>query len=345
VAGSLVRAELRRTQELTREVLELAKKRRDALFRMAAHAELGGTALALGQTTSARRHFRVAEALYDPRQHDAGLSAFGMDMGIFARIWAAHLMWHQGFPERARARANESIRVATGLGHPFTRTIALAYAAMLGQFLRDAVEVDRLANATIAHATEHAFPYYLAWAGVLRGWSRAAQGGGASAVEEIRDGIGILETTARLRLPYYRCLLAEACGRIGRHEEALEVVSEAFDDVRMTEERWWEAELHRTRGDLLRMAARHTEAEQCFCTAIDIARGQQARALELRATTSLARLWQGLGKPKEATRVLAKIYDQFTEGFETHDLADARALLGELSPGQHSAGGTCPGLR
>jgi DNA-binding winged helix-turn-helix (wHTH) protein/predicted ATPase len=294
VAGSIVRAELSETRLLARQILRLARKRRDGLFRMAAHTELGGTAFAVGETLAARRHFRAAEALYDPAQHDAGVAAFGTDLGIFGRIWATHLMWHQGFPDEARARAGECVRTAADLGHPFTRTIVLAYAAMLSQFLRDTSELDRLADATIEQASEHGFPYYLAWGEVLRGWSRAAQGAGASAVGEIRAGIAVLRTTARLRLPYYCSLLAEACGLSGRANDGLEVLAQAFDDVRETGERWWDAELHRMRGDLLLATGRSGDAEQSFRTAIDIARGQRARSLELRAAASLERLSQGV---------------------------------------------------
>jgi predicted ATPase len=250
-----------------------------------------------------------------------------MDMGIFARIWATHLMWYQGYPERARARAEETVRVATELGHPFTLTITLAYAAMLCQFMRDVVGTDRLATATIAQATKHGFPYYLAWAEVLWGWSRAALGEGENAIGVIRRGIDVLQATARLRLPYYRSLLAESHGRIGRFDEGLDIISEALDDVCTTEERWWDAELHRTRGTLFSMAARDTEAERCFRTAVAIARAQRAAALELRATVALAQLLQGQGKSRQAIRELTAKYHLFTEGFDTPDLRDARVLL------------------
>jgi DNA-binding winged helix-turn-helix (wHTH) protein/predicted ATPase len=332
VAVSVVRAELRQTQQLTHDVLRLARKRRHRLFRMAAHAELGGTALALGQPRAARRHFQLAEVLYDPGQHRAGVAAFGMDLGIFARVWSTHLLWHEGYPERARTRADETLSVAAAIGHPFTRTIALAYAAMLSQFRRDVAEVNRLTHVAIAHATEHGFPYYLAWAEVLRGWSRAAQGAGESAVADMRRGIDALQTTAGLRLPYYRALLAEACGRIGRIDDGLRLVSQAFDDVRRTEERWWEPELHRTRGELLRLgsADAEREAERCFHAAIRVAREQGARSLELRATVSLARVWQGQGRRTEARRVLAQIHRWFTEGLDTPDSRDAQSLLEQL---------------
>jgi DNA-binding winged helix-turn-helix (wHTH) protein len=330
IAVSVVRAELRKTEDLTRDVLRLAKKRRSPLFRMAAHTELGGTALVLGKTASARRHFRLAEALGDRGGQQSSIPTFGMDMGIFARIWATHVTWQEGYPDRARAGADEAMDLAGRSGHPFTQTVTLAYAAMLAQFRRDVSEVDRLTQATIAHATEHGFPYYLAWAQVLRDWSRATQGAGDSAVAGIRAGIDALQAIAGLRVPYYRGLYAEACGRSGRLDEGLAAVAEALHEVRKTEERWWEAELHHLRGGLLVMSPDGDgEAEECFCTAIDIARGQRALSLELRAAVSLARLWRRHGKCRGARPLLAGVYGKFTEGFDTSDLRDARSVLDE----------------
>lgn len=297
IAVSMVRAELRTTEALTHDVLRLAKKRGSTLFRMAAHAELGGATLVMGRTRAARRHFGLAEALCEPGCDERAIATFGMDMCVFARIWATHLTWYDGHPARAHADANEVLGVACRAGHPFTRTVTLAYAAMLSQFRDDLPDVDRLTGAAIADAAEHGFPYYLAWAQVLREWSRAAGGAGDGAVAGMRTGIDTLQAMAGLRLPYYRGLLADACGRIGRFEEGLDAIAAAFDDARRTGERWWDPELHRLRGDLLlRSAGAAHDAERCYRQAIDLARRQRARSLELRATASLARARRGRGR-------------------------------------------------
>lgn len=329
IANCIVRAEFDRTQDLCRSLLALARKSENALFRMAAHFELAGTALALGRTASARRHFRLAEALHDFGGHRSAVAAFGMDLGVFARIWATHVMWYEGWPDRARARAADTIQVSEALGHPFTHTITLAYGAMLGQFRRDVPEVDRLTGAVIALATEHGFPYYRAWAEVLRAWSLAEQGAGGEVLDDMRRSIETLGATAGLRLPYYCALQAEACGRLGRVDEGLQAVSSAFGHGRKSGERWWDPELHRIQGELLieDAAANHREAERCFRMAVDLARAQGARVLELRATVSLARLWQRQRQSSKARRMLTKIYSEFAEGFGDADLADARALL------------------
>jgi DNA-binding winged helix-turn-helix (wHTH) protein/predicted ATPase len=329
---SVVRARFGKTQALAREMLALAKKRRDSIFRVVAHMELGGTAYTLGNAISARRHFREVEVLYNPRQHSSYVARVGVDVGLFSRSWESHFLWHSGYPDRARAKAEETVNLARQLSHPFTQAIALAYATMLNQFQRDFNEIDRLAKATITYTTEHGFPYYLAWAEVLGGWSDVIRGGRDEGIVKIRHGIEVLQTMAGLRLPYYRALLAEACGCSGRNPEALQLLADAIDEAGKTDELWWEAELHRLRGELLRSAVmnRGDEAEACFQTAIKVARGQQAKSLELRAAVSLGRLWRDKGKGTQARQLLAKVYNWFTEGFETHDLRDARSLLAEL---------------
>jgi DNA-binding winged helix-turn-helix (wHTH) protein/predicted ATPase len=332
IVVSLVRAELRQTRTLAREMLRLTKRRRDRVFQMAAHMELGGTALLRAQPAEARSHFDQADALYDSRRHQTYIDAFGADLGLLSRIWATHLEWQDGFPERARASATRTLELARDLAHPFSQVIALAYAAMLHQFRRDAEEVDRLASATRAHSIEHGFSYYLAWAEVLLGWSRVRRtGGGVQEIVDMRQAIERLQATAGLRLTYYRALLAEACGLIGRVDEGLEALTEAFADLRRTDERWWEPELHRLRGELLCLAAPDlglaSDAAACFHAALEAARRQRAKSLEVRAGVSLARLLRAQGKPRDARRILTKLYAGFTEGFDTADLKEAKALL------------------
>ena len=332
IGVTVVRAQLETTQALAREMLKLANKRQDPAARMAAHMELGGTAFALGDP-SARENFERAEGLYGISGQESHIARFGVDVGLFSRIWATHLEWHQGFPERARAKSEETVRLSEKLSHPFTRAITLAYAAMLHQFWRDLEGLDHLAQAAIAHAGEYGFPYYAAWAELLQGWSRAARSSGEEGIPEILCGIETLQKTAGLRLPYYRVLLAEAYGWSGRIADALQTLDVAWSEIQRTQERWWEAELHRLRGELLRSEGvnRTAEAERCFRRAAEVARIQQAKSLELRAAVSLGRLLRDRGRPADARPLLAEVYNWFTEGFDTPDLNEARGLLEELT--------------
>jgi adenylate cyclase len=254
------------------------------------------------------------------------VASFGVDLGLFARIWATHASWQEGYPDRARAEAAETLSLAGELAHPFSVTLTLAYAAMLHQFCRDVAEATRLAEATIAHATEHGFSYYLAWGQILRGWCLAMDGD-AAGLAGITRGIGILQATAGLRLPYYRGLLADASARFGLIDDGLQAVAEGLAETGRTGERWFEAELHRLRGELLRMTSRAGEAEACFRTALEESLCRRARSFELRAAVSLARLWREQGKPGRGRRSVAGVYDRFTEGFDTRDLQEAAALL------------------
>jgi predicted ATPase len=338
ICVTFVRAEMRKTQSLGREVLGLGKKLRDPAFAILGHMELAGTAFHLGETTADTfRHFRQAKALYNPGQHRAHLTRFGVDMGLFSRSWATHLLWHAGYADQAHAQGEESLRLADDLAHPFSRAITLAYAAMLHQFCRELERVDFLVEATITLCIEHGFPYYLAWAEVLRGWSRAAAGAPEEGIADIRRGIGVLQATAGARLSYYHGLLAEACGWAGIIDDAFQALADGFAEVQKTEERWWEAELHRIRGELLwsEKVNHRVEAEACFHRAIEIARGQRAKSLELRAAMSLGRLWRDQDRRDDAHGLVAGVYSSFTEGLDTPDLREARSLLDELSePGR-----------
>jgi DNA-binding winged helix-turn-helix (wHTH) protein/predicted ATPase len=333
IGVNYVRAELRKTQSLARDVLAIAEKRRDPIYRILGHMELGGLAFTLGEPASATKHFQKADAIYEPNQSRSHVECFGADLGLFSRSWATHFLWQKGYPDQARASAEETLNMARKLAHPFTQTITLAYAAMLNQFRRDVEEVGRLVEATIAYSTEHGFSYYLAWAEALQGWARAALGDHERGLVGISGGIEALQRMAGARLPYYRALLAEAYGWAGRIDQALKALDDAFADVGKTEERWWEAELHRLRGEMFRSEAmnRRNTAEDCFRTAIEVARGQQAKSIELRAAVSLCRLWRDEGKRTQARQLLAEIHVWFTEGFDTPDLRDARSLLEELT--------------
>jgi predicted ATPase len=183
-------------------------------------------------------------------------------------------------------------------------------------------------------STEQRFPYWLTYGTILRGWALTAQGEGAEGIAQMRQGLVARRALgAELHRPYFLSLLAEADGKVGQIEEGLTVLNEALDAVNKTEERYWEAELHRRKGELLLMkqGQKVVEAEECFRQALDTARRQQAKSLELRAAMSLSRLWQQHGKKEEAHQLLAEICGWFTEGFDTADLKEAKVLLEELA--------------
>jgi predicted ATPase len=190
------------------------------------------------------------------------------------------------------------------------------------------------AEAAISLTTEQGFPSWMAWGALLRGWALAQQGQAQVGLEQMTQGLMTYRATGtELVRPYFLALLAEAYGTRGEPEAGLAVLTEALTLVETTGERWYEAELYRLRGELLlqQHADNHLEVEACFQHALDIARNQRAKSFELRAATSLARLWHQQGKRQEAHDLLAPVYSWFTEGFDTLDLKDAKGLLDALA--------------
>jgi predicted ATPase len=248
--------------------------------------------------------------------------------------FAAWPIWVLGYPDQALQSIHEALTLTQEFSHPFSLALALMMAAVVKQFLREAQLVQERAEALIALSTEQGFPYWFATGTILRGWALAAQGEGAEGIAQIHQGLVAHRATgAELHRPYFLSLLAEADGKAGQIEEGLTVLNEALDTVKKTEERNWEAELYRRKGELLLMqeGQKAGEAEECFRQAFEIARRQQAKSLELRAAMSLSRLWQQQGKQEVAHQLLADIYGWFTEGFDTADLQEAKFLLDELA--------------
>jgi predicted ATPase len=220
----------------------------------------------------------------------------------------------------------------------------LAYAlhntSLLHQLRHEEQAGHERAEAVMALSREQGFPYWLALGTIRRGWALAAQGQRAEGVEQIQQGIAAWRATgADVNRPWWLALLAEACGKAGKAEEGLTALAEALTAVHATANRVCEAELYRLKGELLlqQVTPEVQQAEACFQQALAIARRQQAKSWELRAATSLSRLWQRQGKHAEAYALLAPIYGWFTEGFDTADLQDAKALLADLghSPGEN----------
>jgi TOMM system kinase/cyclase fusion protein len=330
----LVRAELQTARELSEELLTLAQHLQDPTYLLGAHWTLGGALFCLGEFVLACEHWEQSRMLYDSQQHHAHGFLFGWDLGVFSRVWEPHALWHLGYPDQALTMSRNAVALAQELSHPFSLAVALDYAAMFYQFRREPRAVHEQAEAAIALCTEQGFAYYLAWGTTMRGWAQVAQGQDTEGLAQMRHGLAALRATgATLRLPYYLALLAEACGRTGQAAEGLTLLAEALAQAHKAEESWTEAELHRLKGELLLSlsADNYAEAEGCFHQALAVASRQQAKTLELRVATSLGRLWQQQGKRAEARELLASIYGWFTEGFDTADLQEAKALLEVLT--------------
>jgi predicted ATPase/DNA-binding winged helix-turn-helix (wHTH) protein len=344
------RAELHTAQELAEQLLTLAEKSQDAALRMEAHHALGNTLHRRGELTTARAHLEQGIALYDPQQHRGHASLYGLDDGVAGLGYVALVLWVLGYLDQARERIHEMLTLARELSHPLSLAWAYNITAWHHQFRREGHLTQAQAEAGIALCTEHGFAQLLAVGTILRGWALAAQGKGEEGIVQMHQGLAACqETGAQIARPRYLAMLAEAYGATEQATEGLGLLAEAVTVAQTTGERFFEAECHRLMGELLLKSKIQSSkpkggkslasggqsavarAEECFQQAIDLARRQHAKALELRAVQSLSRLWQRQGKKAEARQMLAEIYSWFTEGFDTKDLEDAKTLLQELA--------------
>jgi predicted ATPase len=328
-----VGARLRTSHRLGEELLHLAARSHERTFQIEAHHAAGCNMYHLGQFAAARHHFERSIALDARERHSAHIQLYGSDVGVFCCAYFAHSLWQLGFPDGALASSREAQALADSLAHPFSVALAMAYAAMLHQFRRDRSSACAQAEAAILVCKEQKFEYYLAWATIIQGWSGTGEESLPDRVAAMRQGLArLLQTGAQLRRPYYLACLAEMCGQAGEPEQGLAAVAEALDVADSSSETWCSSELQRLRGDLLirQDPSNIAAAEASFRKALEVAQRQLAKSLELRAATSLARLWAEQGERRKADDLLAPVYGWFSEGFDTADLKDARALLDEL---------------
>jgi predicted ATPase len=297
-----------------------------------------------GELAAARMHQEQGLRLYDPQRHRTHAALYsGHDPGVCCRYRAAPSLWLLGYPDQAVDSSQAALALAQQLAHPLSLAIALYWAAILHHLRRKAPLTQTHAEAAMTLATDQEFPQQVVEAMPLRGWALAMSGQGEEGIAQILQGLAAYGATRAIRdRPYYLALLVEASAQVDQITEGLEAVNEALATVAKSAVRWWEAELHRLKGELLLQSALKNqesavftpyaaEVEACFQQALDIARHQQAKSLELRAAVSLSRLWQQHGKRAEARELLAPIYNWFTEGFDTADLQEAKTLLEALS--------------
>jgi class 3 adenylate cyclase/predicted ATPase len=330
----VVRPQYHTARELGDTLLRLAHHTHDPAVAVIAHDALGWTWLMTGVLPTALQHAEEAITRYTPDQRRAPVFRMGYDPGMACRVGAAVTLWLLGYPAQALVHIHNALTLAHELAHPYTLAVVQWWVALLAQFRRDVPAVHEQAEACIALSTAQGFPHWAAMGASLRGWARAMQGAGEEGLAQVRQGIAAVRATgAALHLPYLCTLLADISGRLGHIAEGLQALAEAHTIVEQHEERYWAAEVCRLRSIVLLRQTRppRAEAETWLQQALAVARRQQAKSLELRAATSLARLWQQQGKRQEASDLLASVYNWFTEGFDTPDLQEAKALLEALA--------------
>jgi predicted ATPase len=330
----LMRAEHQQARELGEQLLSLAQSLHDPASLVEAHRVLGTVLWNRGELPLAHEHLERGIALYEPHQHRTLAFRYGADPGVVCRFYAAVVLWSRGYPQQARRRMEESLTLAQELSHPHSLAFVLVFAAILHRLCGEVQDAYARADAATLLAAEQGIAQWFAGGTILRGWAVAVQGQAAEGIVQIHQGLVAWRAAwAEVLRPSWLALLAEAYAAGDDPAGGLHRLAEALVLVETTGERWYEAELYRLRGELLlqHAIAESEEAEACFQQALTIAHRQQAKSWELRAAMSLSRLWQQQGKRAAAHELLAPIYGWFTEGFDTADLQEAKALLEELS--------------
>jgi predicted ATPase len=333
------RSELPTAWELAEQCMSLAQSARDPYLLSVAHMPLGCTLFWLGDLVAARTHFEQAIALYDPQTRLRSTAAMYYDPRWLCRCYGSLALWGLGYPAQALKMNSEALAFANGLSDPLVRAETLHFAALLHSLCHEKQGTRERAEAEMTLSTEQGFPYMLEAGKVFRGWALTEEGQSETGIAQMQQGLAAWRATGAVGgTTKYLSLLADAYGKAGQTEEGLAIVAEALDFVDNRGERVLEAELYRLKGTLTLQSTlsssgsrSEAEAEGYFSKAIQIARRQQAKSLELRAVMSLSRLWQQQGKKEEARNLLAEINNWFTEGFDTPDLKEAKALLDELS--------------
>ena len=339
-----VRMELHTAWALGEQLLSMAQRQHDPLLLVEAHRALGVISFWAADMTAATTHFEQGVHWYTPQQHARLVALYGHDAGVACLSWSAWALWWLGYPEQALARNAAALSLARQHAHPFSLAQALNWATWLHHFRRDGIATHAAAEAVLALATEQGFTMWNAHGTFLRGWSLLAQGQAAGSAE-MRQGLAAYQALgARAMIPYCCSLLAATAGQAWGTEAEEQVLTEALAVVHQTGERWVEAELYRLQGQLLLQQAVPDAQHSAMCLqkALSIARSQHAKSWELRAAISLARLWQQQGKRQEAHDLLAPVYHWFTEGFDTADLQDAKALLEALQARRSTSAGGSP---
>lgn len=331
-----VRCELSVARELGEELLSLAQERQDPALLLEAHHALGQTLFHQGEFVLSWEHSQQGSALYDPRIHHAHVFLYGSDPGIACLFWGALALWFLGQPEQALERAHACVALAHEHDHPLDLAYAHQCVASILQFRRDGRAALRESAATITVSDGQSLPFWSAFGTFIHGWAMSAEGQAREGIAQMRDGIAAWESTgARVWQPYFRGPLAEECWRNGEYAEAATVLQDAWRALEETGEFTYEAELHRLAGELALSSATDEDsamrAESCFRKSIESAQRQQAKSLELRGAIALARFWRNQGRRDDARQLLAAVYQGFTEGFDSGDLREARALLDALS--------------
>jgi class 3 adenylate cyclase/predicted ATPase len=326
-----IRGELDLAQRLAEDLLRLGREHHDSAGLILGHLSSGWNLMRAGRFARSRSHLEEVLTLYDPVSHRSLVHQAGDDPHVDSQVFLGIVLFCLGFPDQALARSNAAVAEALRLAHPPTLAVSLSTDGRLLSLVGDNIALDERAEQLVAVATEQGFPLRRAMGTISRGWVKVKNGDVAEGISLLRSGLAAYRATgAEVWVPYHIALLAGACEIAGQSEEASALLDDALHIVERTGERWFAAELNRHKGQLLQRQGHREAAEELYRKALSIAEEQEGKLWELRAAASLARLRRDQGRRADARNLLAPIYGWFTEGFDTQDLKEAKALLDEL---------------
>jgi predicted ATPase len=345
----VVRGEIDLALRLCEGLVRLSQRRNDTAGLVLGHLSFGRHLHPAGRFVRSRSHLEEALAIYDPISHDSRVqqSIVYPQAIVYPQVasqaYLGNVLFCLGFPDQALARSNAAIAEARRLAHLPSLAASLTYGAILHSLVGDNAALDQRSDELVAMTTERGFPQWRAFGTIYRGWVEVKSGDVTTGISLLRGGLTAYRATgAEVWVTYPIALLARACEIAGQIEESLSQLDNALQIVERTGERWFEAELYRRKGQLL-LRQGPEAAEELYRKGLSIAREQEAKLWELRATISLARLRRDQGCRGEARDLLAPVYGWFTEGFATPDLKEAKALLDELAaPPARTSGGRKP---
>jgi predicted ATPase len=321
-------------RDLSAHFLALAEKQGARVPLMVGHRLMGTSLLCTGDIAAGRMHVDRAIALYDPLEHRPLATRFGQDIRVVLLSWLSLALWVLGYPDAAFAVSARALSDAREIGQAASLMYALTAAALTHVHGGNYATAKMQSDEVVALASEKGAVYWKSFALMNQGWLSVVNDKAQEAVHTMTSAIASYRSTgATLLTPLYLSHLARAYAKVGEFEDASRCVGEALTGIETSKERWLEAEAQRIAGEVSLMwpGRNAVKAEAYFESALTIARAQQAKSWELRAAISMARLWHDQGKRHEAYDLLAPVYGWFTEGFDTLDLKEAKALLCELS--------------
>ena len=322
------------TRELASQFVALAEKQNQIVPLMIGHRLMASSLMLTGDISEGREHYNQAFAFYDPAKHWSLATRFGQDVGVSIFVYRALAQWMLGYPDTALADANHALEDARAGGQAGTLMYALFHTSLTNVLCANYAAATAQSDEVVRLADEKNAAIWKALATMQKGCVLALSGKASEGIQMITSGITTYKSTgSRVYLPIFLAHLSRAYSEVGQFDDAWHYIGEALSAVETTKERWYEAEINRISGEIALKLPQlgSSQAETYFERALTIARAQQAKSWELRAAKSAARFWRDQGMREKAIAILAPIYGWFTEGFDTHDLKQANALLVEMS--------------